>query len=175
VYDLAVEEDTVAVTTRTYQSTDLTTHKRREYFHDAVNGIARIRLPEGNTLVTLPEGDLVVLTELRSHMLGFLALQTAVSRERSARRPTDFGELAWAASLDDAELAEFIDELASSLAVSLADRTVSRVEETLLAWRSTAALLNDREAMALVNAPIDDDWHELGDPSDEEADPGGRG
>src|SRR5680860_191801 len=108
-------DNIMAVTTRsgrTYQPTDLTTAKRRDFIEEARVGVARLRNSDGETLVALPERDLNALVELRDHALAFLSLENAMSRAREDRRSTDFGELAWATVLDDDDLAEFRAEFA---------------------------------------------------------------
>ena len=151
-------ERAMAVTTRTghtYQPTDLTTSKRRDFLEEARVGVARLRNSDGETLVALPERDLNALVELRSYTLAFLSLENAMSRARSDRRPTDFGELAWATAFDEEDLAEFRSEYADGLANALAERSVDRLEQNIHAWRLTSDLLRDTAAMARVNADID--------------------
>lgn len=140
----------------TYQSTDLTTTRRRDFFNEALAGVARIRLPDGETLVTLPEQDLAVLTTSRTHFVGFLQLQSALSRKRSDRRAVDFGEFAWAAVLDEADLVEFVADLTDSLAVSLASRDLASVDETIRAWRLTAELYADVDARSRISSSLAD-------------------
>jgi hypothetical protein len=150
----------MAVTTstgHTYQPTDLTTSKRRDFLEEARVGVARLRNSDGETLVALPERDLNALIELRARALAFLSLENAMSRAREDRRPTDFGELAWATAFDDDDLAEFRVEFADGLASALAERSVNRLDETIHAWRLTSFLLRDPEAMARVNADVDED------------------
>ena len=151
-------ERAMAVTTRTghtYQPTDLTTSKRRDFLEEARVGVARLRNSDGETLVALPERDLNALVELRSYALAFLSLENAMSRARPDRRPTDFGELAWATAFDEEDLAEFRSEYADGLANALAERSVDRLEQNIHAWRLTSDLLRDPAAMARVNADID--------------------
>jgi hypothetical protein len=78
-----------------------------------------------------------------------------MSRARPDRRPTDFGELAWATAFDEEDLAEFRSEYADGLANALAERSVDRLEQNIHAWRLTSDLLRDPAAMARVNADID--------------------
>jgi hypothetical protein len=158
----------MAVTTRsghTYQSTDLTTSKRRDFLEEARVGVARLRSSDGETLVALPERDLNVLVELRTHTLAFLSLENAMSRARDDRRPTDFGELAWATVFDDEDLGEFRAEFADGLATALAERSVNRLVETIHAWRLSSELLRDSVAMARVNADVDEDDLEVRSPT----------
>lgn len=146
------------VTTRTghtYQPTDLTTSKRREFLEEARVGVARLRNSDGETLVALPERDLNTLVALCAHTLAFLSMENVMNRAREDRRPTDFGELAWATAFDEEDLAEFRSEYADGLANALAERSVGRLEETIQAWLLTSSLLRDRDAMARVNAQID--------------------
>src|SRR5665647_2129619 len=158
---LAVPEkgdNIMAVTTRsgrTYQPTDLTTAKRRDFIEEARVGVARLRNSDGETLVALPERDLNALVELRDHALAFLSLENAMSRAREDRRSTDFGELAWATVLDD-------DDLASALA----ERSVARLDKTIHAWRLTSDLLRDPVAMARVNAGVGEDDVEVSSPTE---------
>lgn len=155
-------------TGRTYQATDLANTKRRDFIDDARRGIARLRTTDGETLVAMPERDLSALAGLRGHALAFLSLETAMSRPREDRRATDFGELAWANILDEADLREFRAEFVDSLATALTERRPERVEELVRAWRLTSDLLRDEEAMARVNTPTADDV-ELPSPSENTA------
>ena len=162
-------DNIMAVTTRsgrTYQPTDLTTAKRRDFIEEARVGVARLRNSDGETLVALPERDLNALVELRDHALAFLSLENAMSRAREDRRSTDFGELAWATVLDDDDLAEFRAEFADGLASALAERSVARLDKTIHAWRLTSDLLRDPVAMARVNAGVDEDDVEVSSPTE---------
>lgn len=150
----------MAVTSRTghtYQPTDLTTSKRRDFLEEARVGVARLRNSDGETLVALPERDLNALVELRSYALAFLSLENAMSRARTDRRPTDFGELAWVTAFDEDDLAEFRTEYADALASALAERSVDRLEQSIQAWRLSSDLLRDPEALARVNVDVDRD------------------
>lgn len=151
-------------TSHTYQPTDLTTSKRRDFLEEARVGVARLRDSDGETLVALPERDLNVLVELRSYTLAFLSLENAMSRARADRRPMDFGELAWATAFDDEDLAELRAEYADGLANALAERSVERLQGILRAWHLTSDLLRDTEAMARVNADLDLDDVEVTSP-----------
>jgi hypothetical protein len=53
-----------------------------------------------------PERYLNALVELRSYTLAFLSLENAMSRAYPDRRPTGFGELAWASAFNEENLAE---------------------------------------------------------------------
>ena len=152
----------MATATHTYQPTDLTTTKRREFLSEALAGVARIRLPDGETLVALPEHELDVLTEIRTYVVGYLQLQNVVARPREERLVTDLGEFAWASVLDDDDLREFARELSASLAVSLSSKSLERVIETVKAWKLTAELFADSRHMERVDGScIEDEFDEM--------------
>lgn len=142
---------------RTYQATDLANANRRTFLDEAKTGIARLRDQDGATLVMLPESVLGVLSDLRTYFLAYLSLENALTRPRKERRPTDFGEIAWADVLDDEDLSEFRTEFRDSLTRATAARDVAGLDELVRAWRLTADLLNDPDASRRINADVDDD------------------
>lgn len=151
---------------RIYQATDLAGSGRRSFLEEAKGGVARLRDPDGASLVMLPESTLAALSELRGHFLAYLSLENALQRARHERRPTDFGELAWADCLDDEDLAEFRDEYRDALTRAATAQELVHLEETLEAWMLTAELLRDREAMSRINGRIDEDVREVPRPEE---------
>lgn len=148
---------------RTYQASDLAGTSRRSFINEARGGLARLRDQDGASLVMLPEADLATLSGLRVHFLAYLSLENALLRPRSARRPTDFGEVAWADALDEDDLAEFRDEFRDELTRAVAGRSLDDLNELLRAWRLTADLVGDDEAMARLD---DDDLVDVPRPED---------
>ncbi|HEU0104142.1 MAG TPA: hypothetical protein VFR07_17650 [Mycobacteriales bacterium] len=158
----------ISRTGHTYQTTDLTTGKRRDFLDEARAGVARLREPDGNSLSMLPSEDLDLLLAIRGHSLSYLALETTLTRPREQRRATDFGELAWAAALDDDDLEGFRDEFRDSLALSIASLSETPVSETLKGWRLTARLLALPDAAdRLDTAGPDEEWSDVARPGHE--------
>lgn len=149
---------------RTYQASDLANTNRRRFIDDAREGVARLRDRDGMGLVMLPEAALATLSDLRTHFVGYLSLENAVRRPRDERRSTDFGEMAWAAPLDDDDLDDLIAEFRDALATAAASRSVDAVEELLHAWRATAAFAGDADAMARLRHHDPDDMVEVPQP-----------
>jgi hypothetical protein len=141
---------------RTYQATDLAGSNRRAFLDEAKRGIARLRDQDGMSLVMLTESTLSVLSELRTHLLAYLSLENATERSRAERRPTDFGEIAWADVLDEDDLAEFRDEYRDALSRAAASRDTDKLDEVLRAWRLTAELLRRTDAVDRINADVGD-------------------
>lgn len=159
----------MAVATRgdhTYQASDLAGRGRRAFLDDAKAGVARLRDTDGASLVMLPEPDLGLLTELRTHFLAYLCLENAVRRERATRRSTDFGELAWASVLADDDLETFRDELREELTRAISGRSLAGLTELLRAWRLTAEFMADEEAVARAADGSLDAYEDLPRPED---------
>lgn len=153
----------------TYQPTDLTGSERRAFINQAKDGLARLRDSDGASLVMLPEGELAVLSELRTHLIAYLSLENALRRPSSERRPTDFGHLAWADRFDEEDLEVFRGELGDALTRAATAKDLECVEEVLHAWRLTADLLTDTEAISRINQDLDSDEYEgLGRPEADE-------
>jgi hypothetical protein len=151
----------VAVDDRVFQVSDLAGSKRREFVDLAKRGNARLRDIDGTPLVMLREAGLVQLEELSEALVGYLSLETALDRKRDDRQPTDYGNLAWASTLDERDLVELRDDLRAALAVAASQRDTAPVDNLLRDWRYTALDLADpRSGPILRDDYTDDDFVE---------------
>ena len=133
----------MAVVDPVFQVSDLAGSKRREFVDLAKRGNARLRDIDGTPLVMLREAGLVQLEELSEALVGYLSLETALARRPEDRQPTDFGNLAWASTLDESALSELRDGLRGALAVAASQRDTAPVDTLLRDWRYTALDLAD--------------------------------
>lgn len=151
----------MAVVDRVFQVSDLAGSKRRAFVDQAKGGNARLRDIDGTPLVMLREAGLTQLEGLSEALVGYLSLETALDRERKDRQPTDFGSLAWAATLDEKDLRELRDDLRGALAVAASQRDTTPVDTLLRDWRYTALDLADpRSGPILRGVHTDHDFVE---------------
>lgn len=147
----------MAVVDRVFQVSDLAGSKRREFVDLAKSGNARLRDIDGTPLVMLREAGLVQLEELSEALVGYLSLETALDRKRDDRQPTDFGNLAWASTLDESDLLELRDDLRAALAVAASQRDTAPVDNLLRDWRYTALDLADPRSGPILRGDYTDD------------------
>ena len=156
----------MTVVDRVFQVSDLAGNKRREFVDLAKRGTARLRDIDGTPLVMLREAGLVQLEELSEALVGYLSLETVLDRRREDRQPTDFGNLAWASTLDESDLHELRDDLRAALAVAASQRDTAPVDTLLRDWRYTALDLADyRSGPILRGQYTDDDFVEAPRPA----------
>lgn len=147
----------MAVVDRVFQVSDLAGSKRREFVDLAKRGNARLRDIDGTPLVMLREAGLVQLEELSEALVGYLSLETVLDRRREDRQPTDFGNLAWASTLDESDLSELRDDLRAALAVAASQRDTAPVDTLLRDWRYTALDLADHRSGPILRGEYNDD------------------
>lgn len=147
----------MAVVDRVFQVSDLAGSKRREFVDLAKRGNARLRDIDGTPLVMLREAGLVQLEELSEALVGYLSLETALDRQREDRQPTDFGNLAWASTLDESDLRELRDDLRAVLAIAASQRDTAPVDTLLRDWRYTALDLADPRSGPILRGDYTDD------------------
>lgn len=156
----------MALLDRTYQASDLAGTGRREFLDRARNGAAHLRDTDGTPLVMLPEGDLAALQSLARWIMTYLAVETALGRDRSDRQPTDFGDAAWAFTLDDDDLAEMLAEFRSALSIATSQRDPRPVDILMRDWRYTAIELADPVSGPILRGDSsDDDFVEAAPPA----------
>jgi len=157
---------TVAVTDRTYQASDLAGTGRREFLDRAKAGEAHLRDTDGTPLVRVPAADLDGLRGITAWVISYLGLETALQRPRDQRQPSDFGQVAWAATLDEDDLAEMRDDLGSALVVAASQRDPRPVETLMRDWRYTAISLADPVSGPILRGGFNpDDFVETARPS----------
>lgn len=147
----------MALLSRTYQASDLAGSARREFIDRAKNGTAHLRDTDGVPLVMLPEGDLAALQDIARWLMAYLALETALTRDRTQRRPSDFGDIAWAVALDEADLAEMRDEFRAALSIATSQKDPRPVETVMRDWRYTAIDLADAVSGPILRGEYDDE------------------
>ena len=95
--------------------------------------------------------------ELSEALVGYLSLETALDRRREDRQPTDFGNLAWASTLDESDLRELRDDLRAALAVAASQQDTAPVDTLLRDWRYTAHDLADHRSGPILSGESPDD------------------
>lgn len=80
-----------------------------------------------------------------------------VGERREDRQPTDFGNLAWASTLDESDLSELRDDLRAALAVAASQRDTAPVDTLLRDWRYTALDLADHRSGPILRGQNNDD------------------
>jgi hypothetical protein len=157
---------TVAVMDRTYQASDLAGTGRREFLDRAKTGEAHLRDTDGTPLVMVPAADLDGLRGITAWVISYLGLETALQRPRDQRQPSDFGQVAWAATLDEDDLTEMRDDLGSALVVAASQRDPRPVETLMRDWRYTAISLADPVSGPILRGGFNpDDFVEVARPS----------
>lgn len=155
----------MAIPDRVFQVSDLAGSKRREFVDLAKRGNARLRDTDGTPLVMLSEAGLAQLEGLSEALVGYLSLETALDRKRQDRQPTDFGNLAWASTLDEGDLVELRDDLRAALAIAASQRDTTGIDTLLRDWRFTALDLADpRSGPILRGDYTDEDFVEAPQP-----------
>lgn len=155
----------MALLDRTYQASDLAGAARREFLDRAKDGFARLRDTDGTPLVMVPETSLESLQALARWLMSYLALETALTRARADRQPTDFGDIAWAITLDEGDLVEMRDEFRSALSVATSRRDPRPVDDVMRDWRYTAIDLADPISGPILRGQYtDQDFVEAAEP-----------
>lgn len=142
-----------------YQSSDLAGPRRKEILENAQRGGATIRTTSGEPVSMVPTERLDHLASIRDNARNYLMLESALDRPRDHRRAADFGGWAFAADLDEEQLAEFRAEMNDALMRACAG--TDAVSELAEQWRATAELMasgvmddfNDPEAWIDADRP----------------------
>lgn len=151
---------------RIYQTSDLTGAARREFIDAAKRGRAYLRTPEGDSLVMLRSANLELLANLKGAFLSYLMLDSALSRPRAERRPSDFGEWAFIEVMEDADIELFRDEMNDALAKATSEQDLTVLEATLREWRMSArAWSNPVTRAAILGQSADSDWVDVDPPA----------
>jgi len=96
----------------------------------------------------------------------FQASDLAGAKRREFLGAAREGQLAWLATFDEDDRAEFFQELRDALSVAAATRDAVPVETCLREWRTTAQALSDPLRRAILTAPGDDDYAEVDRPQE---------
>jgi len=156
----------VAVMGHTYQASDLAGTGRREFLDRAKAGEAHLRDTDGTPLVMVPAVDLDGLRGITAWLISYLSLETALRRPRDQRQPSDLGQVAWAATLDEDDLGEMRDDLGAALVVAASQRDPRPVETLMRDWRYSATSLADPVSGPILRGEYgDDDFVEVARPS----------
>ncbi|GAA0992404.1 hypothetical protein GCM10009555_081400 [Acrocarpospora macrocephala] len=152
-----------------YQASDLTGKKRVEFINEAHHDRARLRSPDGTSLVMLRESKLDLLEALAKWGEAHVKLSTLLRRSTGALTATALGELAWLRSFDRDDLEEFLCELQDAIIAARADEDTAVLDECIQAWRATARQLADPLRRSVLLGPhLSEDFVEAGKPSDGE-------
>lgn len=152
------------ITSAVFQASDLAGAKRREFLGAAREGGALLRDTDGFALTMVPLAQLEAITEVAQ--VAVAALLALATLSRGFTRPADLGQLAWLATFDEDDRAEFFGELRDALSVAAATRDAAPVETCLREWRTTAQALSDPLRRAILTAPGDDDYAEVDRPQE---------
>ncbi len=152
------------ITSAVFQASDLAGAKRREFLGAAREGGALLRDTDGFALTMVPLAQLEAVTEIAQ--VAVAALLALASLSRGFTRPADLGQLAWLATFDEEDRAEFFEELRDALSVAEATRDAAPIEACLRDWRTTARALSDPRRRAILTGPGDDDYAEVDRPQE---------
>lgn len=152
------------ITSAVFQASDLAGAKRREFLGAARQGGALLRDTDGFALTMVPLAQLEAITEIAQ--VAVAALLALASLGRGSARPAELGRLAWLASFDEDDRAEFFEELRDALSVAAATRDAAPVETCLREWRTTAQALSDPLRRTILTAPGDADYAEVDRPQE---------
>ncbi|MEV4069075.1 DUF6247 family protein [Nonomuraea fuscirosea] len=126
-----------------YQATDLTGTKRVEFLNEARRDRARMRAPDGVSLVMLTERKLDLIEALAMWGGAYAKLSTLLRRTTDIPSTSDLGELAWLRTLDRDDMEEFLSELQEAIVAAKADEDIAVLDDCVHAWRVTARQLED--------------------------------
>jgi hypothetical protein len=152
------------VTAEVFQASDLAGAKRRAFLGAARQGGALLRDTDGFALTMVPLAQLEAVAEVARTAVAALVAVAALGRGHA--RPAELGQLAWLASFDEDDRAEFFDELRDALALAEANRDAGPVETCLREWRTTARALSDPLAREILTGPGDEDYDEVARPEE---------
>lgn len=146
-------------TGHTYQVSDLQRQYRRIVGEARSHG-ALIRDKDGTTLTLAPTDAYDRAANLVGYIPTLVQLEHVVRQPREARHVTSFGPVAWAASLDEEDLAAFVHEFADALLLAASGGPLDAIEDLLYDWRITAEALSDDD---LVDELLEDADEPLAD------------
>lgn len=151
---------------RIYQSSDLAGSGRKQFVADALRDQARLRSADGQALVMLREAKLEHVAAIRDYAVSYLTVTTAIKRDRSERRPSDFGNWAFIQVFDDDDIHEFLDEVNDAIVLAASGSDHSKLAKLLHDWQMSARTLSDPVAREILADDVsDEDWVEVGVPT----------
>lgn len=149
---------------RIYQASDLAGTARKDFITDALQGFARLRSTDGDSLVMLREARLEHVAAIRDYAVAYLTLDTATQRPREERRTSDYGDWAFISVFDDEDIEEFLHEINEEIVRAASGKDHSGVERLLNQWRMSARTLSDPVAVGILSGGVtDSDWVEVED------------
>ena len=146
-----------------FQASDLAGAKRREFLGAAREGGALLRDTDGFALTMVPLAQLEAITEIAQVAVAALLALAALSR--GSARPADLGQLAWLATFDEDDRAEFFEELRDALSVAAATRDSAPVETACGNGAPPPRRCRIRYG-GILTAPGDDDYAEVDRPQE---------
>jgi hypothetical protein len=145
-----------------YQASDLAGSRRREFLGAAREGGALLRDTDGFALKMLPLAQFEAIAQVASTALA--AFQAEYALRHGQVRPSDLGALAWLATFEEGDRAEFFDELRDALAMAVATTDAAPIERCLHDWRTTAQALSDPLRREILTGSGDGDYAEVSRP-----------
>jgi hypothetical protein len=127
-------------TGHTYQVSDLQRQYRRIVGEARTHG-AHIRDKDGTTLTLAPSEAYDRAVSLVGYIPTLVQLEHVVRQPRESRHIAAFGPVAWAAALDEDDLATFVHEFADALLLAASGGPLEAIEDLLYDWRITAEAL----------------------------------
>lgn len=143
-----------------YQASDLQ-RQYRTIVDDARAHGALIRDKDGLSLTLAPTEVVERAHTLVGYIPALVQLEHLIRQPRSARHVSSFGAFAWAAALDDDDLATFVHEFSDALLVAASGGPIRPVEELLYDWRVTAGLMSDPDLVADLTEDADEPLHDV--------------
>ena len=147
-------------TGHTYQVSDLQ-RQYRTIVGDARAHGALIRDKDGLSLTLAPTEAIERAHALVGYIPGLIQLEHLVRQPRSARHVSAFGAFAWAAALDEEDLATFVHEFSDALLIASSGGPLQAVEELLYDWRVTAEMMGDPDLVAELTEDADEPLHDV--------------
>jgi hypothetical protein len=132
-----------------FQASDL--NQRGRMVLDAARaGEARVRDKDGFSLLVLPEHRVRALLGVARAAANLATLEEALAAGPAEPPLAGYGEWTWLRHLPPADLAEFVAAVRAALIAAAREEATAALDETLLAWRTTAEELADPKARAVL-------------------------
>lgn len=144
----------------TYQVSDFQRQYRAIVSEARAHG-ALIRDKDGLSLTLAPTETVERAHALVAYIPGLVQLEHLVRRPRSDRHLAEFGAFAWAAALEEADLATFVQEFADALLVASSGGPLQAVQDLLYDWRVTAEIMNDPDLIAELTEDANEPLHDV--------------
>jgi Family of unknown function (DUF6247) len=146
--------------TDVFQASDLA-KSRRDFIGAGRSGRALLRDTDGFGLIMVPLSDWECTKAVSARAFDVLRTETALRRSDVRPAELPFG---WLLEFDVDDRQEFLNEVRDALSVAETTHDLEPVETCIRDWIRTAKALSDPLRRAILTAPGDDDYEEVGRP-----------